>query len=90
MYKVIVRFNDLRDKGYAYNVGDTFPRDGVTVSDQRIRELSTSANRRGVPLIESIPEVVPEAKETHEDTVPVSTPGTKKKAQRRPRKAKEE
>ena len=50
-YKVIARFKDLQDKGYIYNAGDIFPRVGLSVSDERIAELASDKNRRGVPLI---------------------------------------
>ena len=51
MYKAIVYFEDIQDNRYKYHVGDTFPREGVTVSDKRLDELSTNKNRRGMPLI---------------------------------------
>lgn len=51
MYKAIVYFEDIQDSRYKYRVGDTFPREGVTVSDKRLDELSTNKNRRGMPLI---------------------------------------
>ena len=54
MYKVIEYFTDLQDDNFAYNVGDTFPREGKEVSAERFTELSTSANLRGVPLIEEV------------------------------------
>lgn len=54
MYKVIKSFNDLTDGRYTYNKGDTYPRKGLKVSDERIQELSTDANRRGEPLIKEI------------------------------------
>lgn len=54
MYKVIKHFTDLKDKGYSYNVGDTFPHDGVTVSAMRIAELSSANNKQGTPLIELV------------------------------------
>lgn len=54
MYRVTEYFTDLQDNGYSYNVGDTFPREGVTVTADRIKELSTSANRRGIALIEEV------------------------------------
>ena len=57
MYKVIHEFLDLQDNSHYYAVGKTFPRRGVKVSKERIEELSTSANKIGVPLIEA-----PEAK----------------------------
>ena len=51
MYKVIHYFTDLQDDGYAYNVGDEFPHKGMTVTKERIAELSGSENKQGVPLI---------------------------------------
>lgn len=51
MYKVIEYFTDLQDSNHAYNVGDTFPRDGVTVTDARLEELAGRNNKRGCPLI---------------------------------------
>ena len=53
-YKVIVHFTDIQDCYYPYYVGDKFPRDGKEVSESRLKELSTSANKRGVPLIEFV------------------------------------
>lgn len=55
MYKVIVGFADIKDNRHIYKTGDKFPRDGVTVSDERLEELSTSKNRRGIPLIKETP-----------------------------------
>ena len=43
-YKVLRPFSDLQDNGYVYNAGDTFPRKGLNVSEERIRQLSTSNN----------------------------------------------
>lgn len=54
MYKVIRFFRDLQDKNHAYHVGDSFPHDGVKVSEERLVELSTDANRRHMPLIEKV------------------------------------
>lgn len=54
MFKVIRYFTDLQDNNHPYNVGDTFPRDGMTVTADRITELSSSANKQGVPLIEEV------------------------------------
>ena len=56
MYKVIKYFTDLQDNNYAYYVGDTFPHNGVEVSDERIAELASDKNLQGVPLIEEIKE----------------------------------
>lgn len=51
-YKVIAIFTDRQDNRWRYNVGDIFPRQGLSVSDERIKELSSDENRRGIPLIE--------------------------------------
>ena len=54
MYKVIHYFNDLQDDGYAYNVGDEFPHKGMTVTNERIAELTGRENKQGVPLIAEV------------------------------------
>lgn len=72
-YTVIQYFTDLQDGRHPYNVGDVFPREGTTVTDERLQELSTTANRRGVPLIRAVEERTPKA--------PRTTKGTKKKQQ---------
>lgn len=51
MYKVIKYFTDLHDNDYPYKVGDTFPRQGITVTEGRIAELAGSNNKQGQPLI---------------------------------------
>lgn len=56
MYRVIKSFTDLQDNNYAYYVGDTFPHNGVEVGAERIAELASDKNRRGVPLIEEVAE----------------------------------
>lgn len=61
MYKVIKFFTDLKDHDHAYRVGDIFPRKGLTVSEERLKELSTDQNKRGIPLIEAVAEDKPEA-----------------------------
>ncbi len=50
-YKVIHYFTDLQDFNHPYNVGETFPRLGMKVSEERLKELSTSKNKQGKPLI---------------------------------------
>ena len=54
MYKVIEMFTDLTDNEYKYEAGDKFPRRGLKVSDERIKELSGPDNKRGIPLIEEV------------------------------------
>lgn len=72
MYRVIEFFTDLQDGGHAYNVGDNFPRQGVTVSDKRLQELSGVENKRGKALIE------PVKKETTKPEEPAAKPKKKK------------
>ena len=54
MYKVIEYFEDGQDNRHPYSAGDTFPREGVTVSEERLAQLSSTNNRRGKVLIEEI------------------------------------
>lgn len=56
MFRVIQYFTDLQDNGYAYHVGDKYPREGVSPSPVRVRELLSGENRRKVKLIEEVPE----------------------------------
>ena len=55
-YKVVKYSTDANDNHYAYKAGDTFPRKGVEVSAERIEELATDKNKRGIPLIEAVKE----------------------------------
>ena len=57
MFRVIKHFTDMQDNNFAYNVGDEFPRKGMSVLPSRIKELAGSKNRQGCPLIEEIPDV---------------------------------
>lgn len=77
MYKVIKFFTDLQDGDHSYSVGDTFPREGVAVTDTRIAELAGCENKQGVPLIQK----AEESKEESEEK-------PKKAATRKPRAAK--
>lgn len=56
MYKVIKHFVDLQDNNYKYDVGDTYPRNGLNVLQSRINELASNKNLQKTPLIEEIPE----------------------------------
>lgn len=51
MYKAIRFFRDIQDKSHAYRPGDEFPRPGLEVTPERLEELSTKNNRRGVAVI---------------------------------------
>jgi hypothetical protein len=56
MYRVIKHFTDLKDSNHSYNVGDTYPRSGMNPTASRIKELASSKNRQGEPLIVEIKE----------------------------------
>lgn len=54
MYEVIRDFTDLQDNEYPYSVGDIFPREGLNVGEERLKELSGSQNLQKRPLISKI------------------------------------
>lgn len=56
MYKVIHFFTDLKDNSHPYNVGDTYPREGIDFSTRRYEELSSKYNLQGKPLIQYVDE----------------------------------
>lgn len=62
MYRVIWYFEDLQDNEHAYNVGDNFPRVGLSVSEERLAELASDKNRQCRPLIVKLDEEVQEEK----------------------------
>lgn len=62
MYKVIKYFTDLHDNNHSYNVGDSFPRDGIKVTADRLKKLSGKENKQGTPLIKEVKEETPEKK----------------------------
>lgn len=66
MYEVIQPFKDLQDFDHFYNVGDIFPHDGMTVSEERLKELSSSNNKQHKPLIKKI------AEDTESEPIPIS------------------
>ena len=63
-YEAVKAFHDLQDykdvKGgkvyHHYDVGDTYPRQGLTPNKTRIEELLSSGNAQGVPLIAEVKE----------------------------------
>lgn len=72
MYKVVKHFLDLQDKDHSYEVGDTYPREGLNVLQSRINELSSADNKQGVPLIKEVEEPKRKksaVKETETETV---------------------
>ena len=65
-YKVIAYFEDLQDNSRPYNVGDTFPVEGVEVTEARFAELASNKNRQGKPLIKEVK--IPKKKSAKADT----------------------
>lgn len=53
-YKAIQYFTDLQDNNYSYSVGSTYPREGLVVSDERIKELLSRNNKQNRPVIEEV------------------------------------
>lgn len=80
MYRVIKAFTDLQDGDHAYAEGDTYPRNGLTVSDARLAELSEVKNRQRTPLIEAVvAKSAPAEKRTEEEKPKTAAKkGTKK------------
>lgn len=62
MWRVIHHFTDLQDSDHPYNAGDEYPRQGLSVSDERISELSGAHNKQRTPLIEEVAEPVTKVK----------------------------
>lgn len=80
MYRALTHFTDLQDDNYKYRAGDEFPRKGLKVSDERLKELLTDNNRRHKPVIEEVkeePKIVEEPVEKPKEEV--KKPATTKK-----------
>ena len=54
MYKVVHNFHDAQDGDYLYQIGDTYPRNGVEATLERATELMGDNNNIGLPLIKEI------------------------------------
>lgn len=87
---MIERFADLQDGNRVYEAGDTYPRPGFDVSDERLAELAGSDNRIGKPLIKAVgePDAVEraetpvEASEDLDEEIPANSEEPSKKARR--------
>lgn len=78
MYLTAVMFTDLQDNNYAYEVGDKYPRDGYTPTAERVKELASSNNKRGVALIKEVKAPKAEVEEPAEEPKPKLKKGGKK------------
>lgn len=77
MYKVLKFFTDLKDNNFSYNKGDIYPRKGLTVSEDRLAELSGKNNKQGEPLIELVKEAEAPAQAEKAEATP-KKPAAKK------------
>lgn len=80
MYKAVEYFTDLQDNSFAYNVGDTYPREGYEPSAERIDELSSGKNVRGRAVIALYVETVEEPAEVAEEPVEDEYPKKRKRS----------
>lgn len=87
-YTVIRDFTDLQDNNFKYRVGDEFPRPGMKVSDERIDELSTTKNRRGLPMIEEVIEEEPKEEPVIEEPEQVEEPVEEPKEAPKPKRGR--
>ena len=78
-YKVIHSFADLHDNKHKYETGDVFPRQGLEVSEDRIKELAGAENKLRKPLIEEIPEEAPKEAPKAEEAPEKATKKTTKR-----------
>lgn len=79
MYRAVMDFADLQDHEHIYHTGDKFPRDGVEVSEERIKELSGFGNRIHQPLI-AVDYKSVETVDLEESTEPKEEPKATKKS----------
>jgi hypothetical protein len=86
---VIKKFTDLQDGNHVYNVGDVYPREGYTPSEERIAELASDKNRQGTPLIEVPASAEVDAEETVEESKEVEELEEPKEVEEKPRKRKQ-
>ena len=77
MYKVLKFFTDLQDNNFAYDEGDIYPRKDLTVSEERLAELSSSNNKQGEPLIKLVKEAKAPAQAEQAEEAPKKTAAKK-------------
>lgn len=53
---VIREFADAQDGLHVYKAGDSFPRNGMEVSEKRLGELASNGNAIGSPVIKEVVE----------------------------------
>lgn len=78
MYKVLIRFKD-KNHQVVYEKGDTYPRKGIQVSDERLRELESGDNPLAQAVIEKIEEEKKEEQEAEKKPEKADKKTSKKK-----------
>ena len=69
-YVVIREFIDIEDENKTkYTLGNVYPRKGIKVSEERLKELSTRKNRRREILIVPLKEIEEPKKTTRKKVV---------------------
>lgn len=63
MYRAVTYFVDQLDGNHAYKPGDIFPRQGIEVSEERIKQLLNGDNNANLKCIEEVKADVEEAEE---------------------------
>lgn len=53
---VYSRFKDLKDNNHIYRKGEIYPREGLELTKERIKELSSKKNKIGEVLIKKVNE----------------------------------
>lgn len=76
MYKVLIRFKD-KNHQVVYEKGDTYPKKGIVVSEERLIYLASGDNVLARPLIEKI-EVETEEKTEQEEKTKTEKKQTKR------------
>lgn len=91
-YRVIEGFYDLQDPEgrsfHLYNKGDTYPREGLVPTQERIADLLGCGNARRTALIEEILEET--AADTAAEEIPEAPTAEAEKASRKRRSSKAE
>lgn len=54
MYVVTRYFTDAQDNEHPYHAGDTYPREGLSVSEERINNLMSGNNFQKISLIKKV------------------------------------
>ena len=86
MYIVLKNFTDLEDGGHKYRMGEEYPRQGYTPSEERVKALLSGDNKACLKLIQEVKapkseeKAEPKAEPAEEPKKPVKKKASKKKS----------